>query len=217
MTGAVLCWAVALLSDIRGWRWPAGLSLLGGLILIGVYWPKEPALGTVLTGLRPEAAFLSVWLLVLLPILDQRLDRGVLIVNLRQGGVALAGVALSVGITLKLWPVLPVAGGGTIVLLLCLSPLHFAGLVLCRPGGSFVSWAYPAWAASWLSLVLPALADLGLPLADHGVGALVLSYGAALPFWQGLRRSGPVRWLWLIAALPLPFLLGLLLGGICLP
>ncbi|MDZ7621109.1 MAG: hypothetical protein U5O69_01225 [Candidatus Competibacteraceae bacterium] len=175
------CGVLAALALSDFWR---------GVVLAG--WNAEG--GPRLAG--PEAAFLSVWILVLLPIARRRLDLRALAATLWTGLIAAAalGVALDVG-DLSLGPLDPEspAGLGLVALtLVSVAILFLAGFALCRLATpDRFPWDYPAWCAGLLIVVQnahPALARIDFG-AGHGFWVMALAFGVGAVLYRYLHRS----------------------------
>lgn len=143
----------------------------------------------------PEAAFLSVWILVLLPIAQRRLDLRALAATLWTGLIAAAalGVALDVGY-LSLGPLdpeSPASLGAAALTLVSVAILFLAGFALCRLAApDRFPWDYPAWCAGLLIMAQnahPALARID-PSAGHGFWAVVIAFGVGAVLYRHLRR-----------------------------
>lgn len=210
LTLALLCWLAALLVALRGGPGRVLLGLLGALAL--TLSGAEPAA----MDMEPAAAFLCVWLLILLPLLRRRLDADALRASGYQGLVALAAVVLSVQSATLLLPALPAEPLlAAAAVLLPFSLLSFAGLALCLLGAEQVyPWEYPAWTAGWLLVLAPSL-PLPLPLLawGQGLGALALTYLAAALLYPAVQR-GAALWGWGLSALLAPLALGLLFSTV---
>lgn len=174
MSTVLLLLGWMLLTGLAGWRpswlgrwsiWPA-LSLTLMTLFGSEFWRTvgralqghEPS---PLTG--PESAYLSVWLLALLPILRRRLDVRTLNATLLSGLTAAAAFGLAHGsATLILaglresWPNLAQTGGSGLVTGVH-ATLAFAGLTLrrlmdpVREPGRF-PWEYPVWYAGLIAM-----------------------------------------------------------------
>lgn len=191
---SLLSWCGLL--GLVAWRgsrppWLGGRAVLG-LTLATLFWsPAWRGLGDGSLPLAgPEVAFLSVWMLVLLPILERRLERARLVQSLYRGLIAAAALGLVLDTShLALGPLLGGAGGaGAVALTLGLLAIPFlAGLALCLLAlpGPF-PWDYPAWYAGLLLLVQPA--NPLLAALDLGAGHGAWTLGAALAV-GGLARG----------------------------
>lgn len=175
----VLCGVLAALALSAFWRDVAATG-----------WNGED--GPRLAG--PEAAFLSVWVLVLLPIVQRRLDLRALMATLWTGLIAAAalGVALDVG-HLSLNPLMPgnPAGPGAAALALAsVAILFLAGFALCRLATpDRFPWDYPAWYAGWLIVAQnahPALARVD-PGAGYGFWVIAIAFGISATLFHTLR------------------------------
>lgn len=174
------CGVLAALALSDFWR---------GVVLAG--WNAED--GPRLAG--PEAAFLSVWVLVLLPIAQRRLDLRALAATLWTGLIAAAalGVALDVGY-LSLGPLdpeTPAGPGAAALALASVAILFLAGFALCRLAApERFPWDYPAWCAGLLIVAQnahPALARIE-PGAGHGFWTVAVAFGVGAVLYRHLRR-----------------------------
>ncbi len=137
---------------------------------------------------NPNVAFVSVWVLVLLPIARRYLDIGVIAESLRHGLVALAAIGMSADISpialavissLDIAETLSIAVGFAVM-----AALFFIGIVLCLAASTYYfPWDYAAWFAG-LTLIVqaehPLLSGLNIS-AGYGAGAVVLTF--ALSFF----------------------------------
>ena len=143
----------------------------------------------------PEAAFLSVWVLVLLPIARRRLDLRALMATLWTGLIAAAalGVAFDVG-HLSLGPLdpeNPASLGAVALALASVAILFLAGFALCRLAApDRFPWDYPAWYAGWLIVAQnahPALARVD-PGTGHGFWVMALAFGVSAILYRTSNR-----------------------------
>ena len=178
--------------------WMAPCGVLAALAL-SEFWRGVAATGwNGVDGPRlagPETAFLSVWVLVLLPIAQRRLDLRALAATLWTGLIAAAalGVALDV-CHLSLGPLTrenPAGPGAVTLALASVATLFLAGFVLCRLAApDRFPWDYPAWYAGLLIVAQnahPALARID-PGAGHGLWAVVIAFGASAILYRHLHR-----------------------------
>jgi hypothetical protein len=197
----LLLWLTLL--GLAAWRpvryRPYGSWMVLGAVLaalaLSAFWRDVTAMGwngedgPRLAG--PEAAFLSVWVLVLLPIAQRRLDLRALAATLWTGLVAAAalGVALDVGY-LSLGPLDPEspAGPGAAALALAsVAILFLAGFALCRLAApDWFPWDYPAWYAGLLIMVRDAHSALTWidPGAGHGFWTVAVAFGASAALYR---------------------------------
>ncbi|WP_295399550.1 hypothetical protein [uncultured Thiocystis sp.] len=200
---ALLLWLT--LFGLAAWRpdltrrHGARLALAAVLIALGLspFW--RDVVRSVLTGLDqplagPETAFLSVWMLVLLPVLQRRLDAGMFAVTLFSGLAAAAalGMALDLGpLALALCDAASWSGpGATALVLVIVAILGLAGGVLCllaRP--ERFPWESPAWYAGLLTMTQAAEPlPIGIALdAGQGVWALGGTLAIAALVWRYWR------------------------------
>lgn len=179
-------------------RWIASFGVLAALALSD-FW--RSVLLTAWTGTDgprlagPEAAFLSVWILVLLPIAQRRLDLRALAATLWTGLIAAAalGVALDVGHPGlgPADPANPASLGAVALTLASVAILFLAGFALCRLAApDRFPWDYPAWCAGLLIVAQnahPALARVD-PGAGHGFWALAVASVASAAWYWSLQR-----------------------------
>ncbi|MBK5965174.1 hypothetical protein CCR95_14020 [Thiocystis minor] len=179
-------------------RWGAWLVLAAVAMALGLspFW--RDVARSVLTGrdwplAGPETAFLSVWMLVLLPVLQRRLDAGMLGATLLSGLAAAAalGTALDIShLALALFDAESWSGPGATALVFAnVVILSLAGCVLCllaRPEP--FPWDYPAWYAGLLTMT-QAAEPLPIGIAfDAGQGVWAL--GGALAITTLVWRYG---------------------------
>jgi hypothetical protein len=143
----------------------------------------------------PEAAFLSVWVLVLLPIARRRLDPRALMATAYTALIAAAalGVALDVGHPGlgPADPANPASLGAVALTLVSVAILFLAGFALCRLAApDRFPWDYPAWCAGLLIVAQnahPALARIE-PGAGHGFWTVAVAFGASAVLYRYLHR-----------------------------
>ncbi|AFL75712.1 hypothetical protein [Thiocystis violascens] len=199
---ALLLWLT--LFGLAAWRpeltrrWGARLALAAVSIALGLspFW--RDVAWTVLSGrdwplAGPETAFLSVWMLVLLPVLQRRLDADTFVVTLFSGLVAAAalGTALDIShLALALFDAESWSGPGATALVFAIVViLSLAGGVLCllaRPEP--FPWDYPAWYAGLLTMT-QAAEPLPIGIA-FDVGEGVWALGGALAIAALVWRYG---------------------------
>ncbi|MEZ5583643.1 MAG: hypothetical protein R3F37_13640 [Candidatus Competibacteraceae bacterium] len=201
---ALVCW---LLTVLIGWwllkrdlhhRFGPPLVMISclavlGLLLLGLALPVDETAESL--PLAPEAAFMSVWALLLLAVL-RRLTSSVQIplLSFRQALVALTAVGLAfavgrylvVGQMPALW-LMPVLWG-------VLTTLFLVGFLLCRLDLTDIfPWEYAAWFAGFTVMTNAGMVlglDLGLASA-HGGAMMLFGFSfSALLYW--LER--PNKW-----------------------
>lgn len=151
--------------------------------------------GVALAG--PDAAFLSVWMLVLLPILQRRLDPVTLARMPFMGLIAAAAIGLALDVAslaLTGWAPESLTGPGAAALVLAiLIILYLAGFAFCLLASPvYFPWDYPAWYAGLLLMVQTAIPlPLGVdPGAGQGLWVLGLTTGIGALLWRALRAGG---------------------------
>ena len=175
----------------RWWILTAAVTVLA----LSPFW-REVAYGAaerdwLLAG--PKSAFLSVWILALLPILQRRIDVRRFALTLLAGLVAAAALGLGLDtarLALAGFAAEPLTGIGALAILLV---LYLAGFALCLLAGfDCFPWDYPVWYAGLLLMMQSAVCPLlGIEIeieigAGHGVWVL----GAALGVGAIIRRCG---------------------------
>ena len=200
---ALLLWSA--LFGLAAWRpdltrrWGVWLALAAVAMALGLspFW--RDVARTVLSGgdwplAGPETAFLSVWMLVLLPVLQRRLDAGMFAVTLFSGLAAAAALGMALDIShlaLALFDAASWSGpGATALVLATVAILGLAGGVLCllaRPEP--FPWDYPAWYAGLLTMTQAAEPlPIGIAFdAGQGVWALGGALAIAALVWRYWR------------------------------
>lgn len=147
----------------------------------------------------PDTIYLCLWVLVLRPLLAQRLDRAQLVASVSQAAVAAAavGLAADIGDLVALsWPSSGLPGWAEMASSVVLIGILFvAGLALAqRINATECQWDYPAWFAGFLMFthpVAPWAAALDLHRGD-GLWALSACYALAvvIHIWHGCAPFG---------------------------
>ena len=162
----------------------------------------------------PENAFLSVWLLVLLPLIRRRLDSAVIGMSLIHGLMALAAIGLAMDITDIVFTALTFKQAilATVVAYGLMGALYCIGLILCLyAAGSDFPWDYAPWFTGLLLMLPPLSATLENSPIRTGYGAVLLLVTLLLSAFiaQGLRRHHRLPWLG--CALVTPLIIGVLI------
>ncbi len=172
------------------------VPLSAGLVLcISEFW-RNVALSLWVDGstalLPPAAAFVSVWVLVLVPLFQRRLDRCSIALSLLSGLLAMAviGTAIDMGnLFYDRWAVTAVPL--TLVVVVAMPVLFFAGFALCLLVITHrFPWEYPAWFAGFLILTStahPVLSQFRLA-AGHGIGTVAVTFVVSYSLYWGLKR-----------------------------
>ncbi|NEX21024.1 hypothetical protein G3480_11995 [Thiorhodococcus mannitoliphagus] len=173
----------------RNARW-ALTGVMAALLLSPFWWDWARGNPTMA---GPETAFVSVWILVLLPILARRMDGATLGATLYRGLIAAAALGTALDASQLALSALPPEDLTTWIataLLLGTLTTHFAaGLGLCLLAiPKDFPWDYPAWFAGLLLMhqaatPIPIALDIG---AAQGIFAVATALGIA-----GLVRATP--------------------------
>ena len=174
MSTALVLLGWVLLTGLAGWRpswlgrWAGALAL--GLTLLTLFVSDVwRTLAQTLDGHEtspiagPEAAYLSIWILVLLPILRRRLDARTLGATLLSGltaaatfGLALDSVALTqAGLAASAAWLEPAGSSGLVLAVTIHALLAFAGLAMRQLMDSDrerFHWDYPVWYAGLIAM-----------------------------------------------------------------
>ncbi len=200
---AVLAWLTLI--GLAAWRpdlyrrrgaWLVLAGVIAALALSPFWWTVARGLldGLDLPLAGPAAAFASVWMLVLLPILQRRLDLPTLARTLYTGLVAAAALGMALEIShLALLHVgtESLAGPGAAALVLAiLGILYVAGFALCLLAmPAHLPWDYAGW-YSGLLLMTQTAAPLPIEIAvgaGHGVWALGVALAMSVLLGRYLR------------------------------
>ena len=216
----LVCWllvaSMALYWPSLRWRTVlvvfAALTALGcsrlGLELTRAWW-----LGDGFAA-RSENAFLSAWILVLLPLIRRRLDSAVIGMSLLQGLMALAAISLAVDITDIVFTALAFKQNiiATVVAYGLIGALYCVGLILCLiAAGSDFPWDYAPWFAGLLLMLPPLPAALENSPIHTGYGVVLLLITLLLSAFIAQGRCRHHRLPWLGCALVTPMIIGVLI------
>ncbi len=196
------------------------IVLLGALLALGLseFWQgiaRAPWTGDSppLTG--PEAAFASVWILVLASLARRRLDGGTIAASLYTGLLAAAVVGMAIDSSNLVFGRLPVGSPPsfliTVTVLVMVIILWLAGFALrLLAAGDRFPWDYAPWSAGLLIMAQPAhpaLLKLA-PGASHGLWTIALVFIACVCLWFGLRAPRRQALCWIGCACLAPLIVG---------
>ena len=198
------------------------IVLLGTLLALGLsaFWQdvlRAPWTGDgpVLAG--PEAAFVSVWILVLASLARQRLDGSTVAASLYTGLLAAAAVGMAIDSGNLVFGRLQVGSppgflttATVLAVMIILLLAGFALRLLAAPDR--FPWDYAPWSAGLLIVAQPAhpvLHELA-PGARHGLWTVTLAFVACGCLWFGLRSPRRQSLCWIGCAFLTPLVAGLL-------
>jgi len=148
--------------------------------------PAQASTEPVLAG--PEVAYLSVWIIVLLPIIRRRLDGSELRSTLRNGLLAAAAVGMAQSLTSA--PPDPVSAAWLTGHISILTGLFCVGLILCQAcAEAAFPWDYPAWFSAWLTITAPAQSVLRTLELGADAGILLTATAFILTAWLYRAQS----------------------------
>lgn len=223
---ALLLWLIVI--GLAGWRpdlyrrHAKSVVLLSALTAFALsdFWQnviRSPWTGDSAPLGGPQAAFVSVWILVLAALLRQRLDARIVAATLSTGLLAAAaiGVALDIGnLAFSRFQVDSPAGFlATTTVLAVAIILLLAGFALrLLATEARFPWDYAAWCSGLLIMAQPAhpvLLQLD-PGAHHGLWTVALAFAASGCLWLGLRAQRRNALIWIGCAFLTPLVAGLI-------
>lgn len=218
---ALLVWLTIL--GLAAWRpglyrcFGKQIILLGALLALGLseFWQGiacAPWTGDNPPLAGPEAAFVSVWILVLASLARRRRDGGTMAASLYTGLLAAAAVGMAIDSINLVFGRLPVGSPPgfltTATVLAVVIILLLAGFTLrLLAAGDFFPWDYAPWSAGLLIMAQPAHPALFklAPGAGHGLWTVALAFIACACLWLGLRapRRQALSWIGCACLAPL--------------
>lgn len=178
---------------------------------------RSPWTGDNIPLAGPQAAFVSVWILVLAALLRQRLDARVVAATLSTGLLvaAVIGVAIDIGnLVFSRFQVDSPAGflaTATVLAVVIVLLLTGFALRLLATDARF-PWDYAAWCSGLLIMAHPAhpvLLQLD-PGAHHGLWTVALAFAVSGCLWLGLRAQRRNALIWIGCAFLTPLVAGLI-------
>jgi hypothetical protein len=162
--------------------------------------------------LGPAAAFASVWLLVLPPLWQRRLDRTRLASSLLTGLLAMAVIGTVLDLAHLVFSRFSLGGGFLAIMLMTsiIAALVLTGFALERwISDEYFPWEYTAWCAGLLIIAQPAqpmLLQIN-PAGDHGLWTLAILLAVIGCLVQSQRSHSPL--IWIGGALVIPMSVGI--------
>lgn len=201
-------------------RWPAldhrrvrTLVLFGVLTIIGLSGFWQGVLHAVWSGdqlplLGPAAAFASVWLLVLPPLWQRRLNRTRLAASLLTGLLAMAVIGTVLDLAHLVFSRFSLGSGFLAIMLMTsiIAALVLTGFALERwISDEYFPWEYTAWCVGLLIIAQPThplLLQIN-PAGDHGLWTLGILMAMIGCLVQSQRSHFPLIWIGGALAIPI--------------
>ena len=220
---AFICWLPVLMVGFwdanRRSAWRYLLLFLGAAVslVLSPFW-QTAALAwwqdQALPFQGPELAFVSVWLIVLLPIARHDLNFKTLGAMCVHGIVAAAVLGLAVDsaplvtdmlLTQDKEHLVPIAQCTVWV------ALFFTGFALCLSSARAFPWDYAAWFAGLMLMLKTGYSALALQFeSDFGIGLLAFAYLTGVFLYKSINSDRPMPYIWSICGLIFPIVYAML-------